>query len=232
MDTSIDKELVNGCMKSKVWDLGNKVLYDLCSTHFTHDTEEKILAKVWLIGRAYAVAIERRRNKKDINDSFYIDHVAPAFKNSELDLKLSALRTNRLTINSLKQSLEVHGYLTRHLCDLTNLEKRSFSSKYLHFHLPHLFYIYDSRAVGALRRFVRRVPKELESWVYSEGIDKDYAKFACKCFLLQQTIHQQTGIQLSTRQLDNLLVEVANNRLKAKSIAGIKTAAHSIRATN
>jgi hypothetical protein len=222
MNNLINKELIDACLKSNVWDLGNKVLYNLCSAHFTHDTDERILAKVWLIGRAYAVAVERRRNKEGINDSFYIDQIAPAFKSSELDVRLSPLKTSKLSIDTLKQSLEVHGYLTKLLYKLTKLDKRSFSSKYLHFHLQHLFYIYDTRAVDALRRFIKQVPKELEHLTNRDGIDKEYAKFACKCFSLQQTIYQQAGIKLSPRQLDNLLIEVANNRLKAKSTAQVK----------
>jgi hypothetical protein len=38
------------------------------------------------------------------------------------------------------------------LRDLTGLEKRALASKYLHFHLPRLFFIYDSRAAGVMRR--------------------------------------------------------------------------------
>jgi hypothetical protein len=224
MKSVIDKKLIESCIKANPWDLGNKVLYDLCSRHFTHDSTEKVIAKVWLIGRSYAVAIERRRNKKDINDSFYIDHVAPAFKKSQLDVKLNSLKGSSLNIDTLKKSFELHGYLTKLLYELTELEKRSFSSKYLHFHLPALFYIYDTRAVDALRGFITRVPKELEHLLDSDTIDNDYAKFACKCFFIQQLIYQQVGKELSTRELDNLLIEVANNKLSAKAISSLKKA--------
>jgi hypothetical protein len=38
----------------KPWRLGNQVLYGLCEEHPNHTTEDDIIAKFWLIGRAYA----------------------------------------------------------------------------------------------------------------------------------------------------------------------------------
>ena len=61
-------QIVN-CQKSTNWDLGNSVLYNLCENNFDHSSDEKIIAKVWLIGRVYAAAIERRRiNDYQINE--------------------------------------------------------------------------------------------------------------------------------------------------------------------
>src|SRR5882757_2268493 len=82
---------INRALQNKYWDLANKTLYNLCRNNFEHDTEGKILAKVWLIGRAYSVAIERRKNKSDINENFYIKTVAPTFKKSSLDKCLNDL---------------------------------------------------------------------------------------------------------------------------------------------
>ena len=57
------KNLINKCKLDNEWSLGNSVLYDLCKTYPTHKDKKSIVAKIWLIGRAYAAAIERR--KKD-----------------------------------------------------------------------------------------------------------------------------------------------------------------------
>ena len=66
---------------------------------------EKIISKVWLIGRAYSAAIERRPNKTMDNDSFYINKVAPQLKNSEIDSYLEKLRNyENLTVSSPKNS--------------------------------------------------------------------------------------------------------------------------------
>ncbi len=202
---------IDNCQKLNEWNLGNKVLYDLCSTNFTHDTTEKILAKTLLIGRAYAAAIERRKNKSGINDNFYLDTVAPTFKKSKLDKVLADLkRYKQISSDTLPKIIDAHNYLTQLLFDITELEKRSFSSKYLHFHLPELFFIYDTRAVSAMRLFVKKLPKELQVLADRDNTDKEYTNFFYKCFFLRQTINEQFKVSLTPRQLDNLLIETAN----------------------
>lgn len=58
---------VEKALADSAWDMGNQVLYDLCRRHPGHSEPGEILAKIWLIGRSYAAAIERGRsnaNKK------------------------------------------------------------------------------------------------------------------------------------------------------------------------
>ena len=63
MDGLPNKTLLDKCRQKNPWDFGNKVLYDLCACNFKHDSDDKIIAKVWLLGRAYSVAVERRKTK-------------------------------------------------------------------------------------------------------------------------------------------------------------------------
>ena len=141
---------------------------------------KKILSKVWLIGRAYSAAIERRKNKDTINDNFYIEKVVPKFKDRELDKYLYKLKQyTNLTMDNLPLVLEAHNYLTQLTASITDLEKRSFSSKYLHFHLPKLFFIYDSRVLDSLRQFISYVPKDLKFLMKSDQIDEEYSNFVC-----------------------------------------------------
>ncbi len=200
--------------QKNVWDFGNAILYKLCKDNFKHNTNDHILTKVLFIGRIYAAAVERRKNKSnDINDNFYTDSVAPTFRKSKLDDKLSKLKIAKTeNIESIKLVLQTHYFLTSMLKKITALDKRSFSSKYLHFHLPDLFYIYDSRAVTALRQFTSHVPKDLKYILELDNVDNEYAKFYCKCFDLKRQIKTQFNIDLTHRQLDNLLIEVANKQ--------------------
>ena len=211
------KQLDKARQKSP-WEFGNKILYDLCRDNFLHEQDDKILTKVLFIGRIYAAAVERRKNKEnDLNDNFYIDTVAPTFRKSQLDKYLIELKKlSNLTVANIQVVLQTHYYLTLTLRDITKLEKRSFSSKYLHFHLPELFFIYDSRSLSALRCFISRVPYDLIHILHAENIDKEYATFFCKCFELKRQIENHYNTTLSNRQFDNLLIEVANNKNGAK----------------
>ncbi|MHC1732807.1 MAG: hypothetical protein AB9888_12380 [Bacteroidales bacterium] len=194
--------------QKNVWDFGNSLLYEMCNSTFTHTQDDQILAKVLFIGRIYAVAIERRRNKQEtLGDDFYIDTVAPAFKNSDLDKHLAALKKiNQIGLNELKPILETHFYLTSIINKITDLNKRSFSSKYLHFHLPELFFIYDSRAVKGMQYFINRVPGNYVHLTQLNTVDENYAKFYCKCFELKKQIEENYHIVLTNRQFDNLLL--------------------------
>jgi hypothetical protein len=206
----LDIESITSCTKRGPWSLGNDILYKMCEDNFNHDSAEKIVAKVWLIGRSYSVAIERRRNKVPgvESDKFYTETVVKAFQTPELDKMLDKIKIiSKVNTESLIKSIELHYHLTKQINKITNLNKRSFSSKYLHFHLPSLFYIYDSRAVKAIKRFKLKVPSELKLLVASTNCDKEYADFACKCFVLTNQAKGMFDIELTPRQIDNLLLE-------------------------
>ncbi len=202
-------ELVKKAMAPTIWDFGNEVLYELCKDNFWHTDDKKITAKVWLIGRAYAAAIERRKSKDtDDNDQFYENRVISCFKNSLLDCNLKFLRKEKeITENNMIKILETHHQLITDIKNITSLKKRSLSSKYLHFHLPNLFFIYDTRVVNGLRRFYKKVPKEFSFLLKDENIDKNYSIFFIKCFDLKNRIREKYNILLTNRQLDNLLIK-------------------------
>ncbi len=72
------KQQINKALRKPPWDFGNQILYDICRNNFKHDRDDIIIAKILFIGRIYAAAVERRRNKQDvINDNFYVDIIAP-----------------------------------------------------------------------------------------------------------------------------------------------------------
>ena len=59
------------------WEYGNSVLYRMCEEEPEHKQIDVIVGKIWLIGRSYAAAIERRKNAVVVGDDFYYDEIAP-----------------------------------------------------------------------------------------------------------------------------------------------------------
>lgn len=188
------------------WDFGNGVLYDLCAEHPLHNESQVVLAKIWLIGRSYAAAIERRLEKNDPNDDFYTQHVAPAIIASEIDSWIAeAGEFGVICPKAFDTVLAVHASVTNLFNRISGLGKRSLASKYLHFHLPTLFYIYDSRAVESMRFLAPIVGRVKTS---KAPVDVEYAKFAAKCLRFQMYVHEEFGVNLTPRQIDNFLLHV------------------------
>ena len=123
----------------------NRILYDMCQHNPYHNQPDIIVGKIWIIGRSYAVAIERRKNAKESNDDFYYDVVAPQMLEigSELDLRLKKLRAAENTVlDNAEEILETHKLLMDTFYGLTGLEKRSLASKISEFSLSgDVFYI-------------------------------------------------------------------------------------------
>lgn len=200
----LSAEVIQDACSSSPWDVGNDVLYSLCRAHPMHSTDDAVIAKVWLIGRTYAAAIERRRKKTEGNDAFYVDVVAPRILASPIDRWLQHLaKATHPSVDSLADILRVHAQVTALFNDISGLGKRSLASKYLHFHFPHLFYIYDTRSVEGMRKLshlVGRAPKT------QANFDSAYWSFANKCLQVQEHVAVQYGITMRPRGLDNLLL--------------------------
>lgn len=203
----ISKEDIASVRKPWVWDLGNQVLYDLCKKHPEHRTDEEIVAKVWLIGRSYAAAIERRKNAIQTGDDFYESTVAPEMKKWGIDSWLALASV--VTDSGAPETIAVHKKLMDHFKSITDLEKRSLASKYLHFHLPEIFFIYDSRARQAIMKVVPRlhlIPDIPD--IFSEESDKEYKNFVRRCVWLRDHIQKIHNTLLTPRELDKLLLTI------------------------
>jgi len=205
------KTMIKKAQQKGDWDYANSVLYKLCSDNPNHTSNEVILAKIWLIGRSYAAAIERRKNSEDdINDDFYINQVVPKIKKSKLDLEIKKC----IALKNYESVLELHKYLTDLFFELTELNKRSLASKYLHFHMPDLFYIYDSRVVSAIGQLNKELKLGNLTAEISENNDEAYSIFYLKCKRIVEKIEKEFDIKLTCRQLDNLLIQIANEKLR------------------
>ena len=208
------------------WDFGNKVLYDLCKCYPMHTNQDEIVTKIWLIGRSYAAAIERGASSSTTSndfyyDDFYYDVVAPHFIDpythaptsvaEELDKKLKGLKSvlavagSSLIASNLSDILETHKFLTEEFKKITGLKKRSLASKYLHFHCPDLFFIYDSRANSAIKKIVKNPIKSRPAGLV---YDPEYADFVCRMLDFQDEIHTITGVYPTPREIDTFLLSL------------------------
>jgi hypothetical protein len=211
MQSQLTIEFVKEALSSKTWDVGNQVLYDLCASYPDHSRDEIIIAKVWIIGRTYAAAIERRPSiDVAVGDAFYETVVAPKIRCSGIDNWFRALVAS--SNEDLALSLETHEKVKELFNDISGLEKRSLASKYLHFHFPERFYIFDSRACTAISKLTKPIGRSLPSLRTHDDV---YARFFLRCNALKNDIVSKGGPHLLPRELDKVLL--AYDRLIARS---------------
>jgi len=207
----LTKPNIKKAIGNRPWDLANKTLYHLCHKHPKHKNDEEIIAKVWTIGRTYSAAIERRKAHLEIQGyDFYPKCVAPCIRKSDIDKWFSSLKGIRsVDHNNLKHILEVHYNVINLFEKISGLKKRSLASKYLHFHFPDLFFLFDARAKKAIQMFSNIISR---SGRFDGKCDKDYRKFCENCLQVRDHIKEQCGMTLTPRQLDNLLLDLSNSK--------------------
>lgn len=200
----LDINRLKRVVRGTCWDLGNEVLYRLCREYPKHDDEEEILAKIWLVGRSYSAAIERRPKSSSVNgEDFYKDVVGPMMRKAKIDQWLRPLaQYEKPAFDNSSLVIGAHKKLTDLFVEITGLSKRSLASKYLHFHFPKLFYLYDSRAAKAARSILPRV-RQIPPF---EKSDAAYAAHYLRCMELVKGIEQDCGIYLNPRRLDDYLL--------------------------
>jgi urease gamma subunit len=170
----------------------------------SHVDTSTIIAKVWLIGRAYAAAIERRKRHNDVlGDAFYVEKVGPKMASAGMDKWIADL--SNAPQNDISAALRTHNMLTGLFEGITGLRKRSLASKYLHFHVPLRFFIFDDLAKTSARRLTRGLslnnhPSE------AVGVDADYADHFRRCEHLTLRINGLIGRTLSPREIDKVLL--------------------------
>ncbi|SHK43012.1 hypothetical protein [Fibrobacter sp. UWB12] len=194
--------------KKKDWEFGNSILYKMCKENPKHNNSNIVVGKIWLIGRSYAAAIERRKDGRKTGD-FYFDIVAPEMKriSKELDKKIEELSLS--ASENFTNLLYTHKFLTKTFNKISHLEKRSLASKYLHFHCPEKVFIYDSRARDGIHKFVERPDKSILNKLQPDKFDKEYGDFVCRVLELKTLLEENLQITLSPRDIDNFLLSDA-----------------------
>lgn len=197
------KQLQRAITGNSAWDLSNQILYEMCQKYPHHKNDEEIIAKVLMIGRVYSAAIERRKQVDNTSRVFYSKEVAPKILKSKIDVWLASLNGfEHPTSSNCVQIVSVHKRVTHLFQKISGLEKRSLASKYLHFHFPALFFIYDSRSSKAIRQ-VEQAPLWNPNLVEYDDV---YAKFFLRCMTFTERVKKECGESLTPRQLDKYLL--------------------------
>lgn len=194
------------------WKFGNHILYSMCEEYPLHNDIDIIVGKIWLIGRSYAAAIERRKNAISSNDDFYYYEVAPKMLEigKELDNRITQLKNfENQILDNIQNIMSTHKFLMEAFNKITGLEKRSLASKYLHFHCPCMFFIFDSRAKDGINKIVT---KPTDRYIQSKNnYDKEYSVFVNKIVELQNYLGNILGYYPTPRELDNFLLQYDTN---------------------
>jgi hypothetical protein len=183
----------------------NTEVYGICRRNPKHTDPEVVYLKTHLIGRTYAVSPERIKDSKYKSKDFWREfcfHIV----NSNIDKHLNRLKKikSKKTLTEEEKFIlievfnEVHSVFksgSRSRDKKNNPNRISFTSKYLHFHFPHLFYIYDSLALKGIR--------EKKKDIQYRGSSKKsvYETFYEKCEILRKKENFK-----DPRALDNYLL--------------------------
>lgn len=191
-------------------DLSNEVLYEMCRRYPNHKKPDEIYAKLLIIGRVYAASLQRRRlvDETGRGDKFF-DIALPKIVRAKIDLLFRPLIVSPIDVTISDQYdreviYNIHRQLTEVFYQLSGQMNRSLASKYLHFHFPRSFYIYDFRASGAVSRMTARGDRHPSNG----NFDMKYVNFVDRCEKLNSKVQGITGRRLSPRELDKLLLHM------------------------
>lgn len=175
---------------------GNEVLYRMCNERPSHKEIDTIKSKLWLIGRAYSATIERKAGK-----DFNLQKAAEKIQASEIDSHISKLqKINRTSLENVDTLLTAHKYFTDLLKEITDLNKRSLASKYLHFHAPKCVFIYDSIANRRIREIITPYKQK---FILKRSFDDTYEGFVYRCIYYRDEIFENEINALATpRKID------------------------------
>jgi hypothetical protein len=196
---------------------GNEILYRMCAEEPLHEDIDVIKGKIWLIGRSYSAAIERKAGA-----GFKLGRaLEKLIKNNKycfarLDEMIAKISSIQVTTNeNLLELLFVHKYLVDLFCELIRVEnnnsdailinKRALASKYLHFHAPKSVFIFDSIVNKNIRCKLSDLglKRKQFSLTIRADIDLPYDVFVRRCIYYRDDVLKD--IAISPRMLDKLL---------------------------
>ncbi len=193
MQLSLSREFITDALSQSILDPKVRALYELCFMHRHHMRNEIVADKLHLITRLYSDALSWQ------GTTFSAEAAAHSLTRSPVDRWFGALSTAEQLDSGLL--LELHKRMMEVFGELSEDEARSLASRYLHFHFPELFYIYDSRIATAIALLM---DGDCGFLALAE-FDPAYGRFHACCRKLTERIAPQVGRRLSPRELDRVL---------------------------
>lgn len=192
MKPELTREFIADTLAESILDPRTRALYELCFMHRHHFQDDIVADKLRMIVRLCA------------ENGFGVGNFSPEFAahrlgRSGVDRWFAGLATAEHLDLSLVY--ELHKRVMDVFSDLPVELSRSLASKYLHFHFPELFFIYDARVAAAAIDLGEGECGYLSRAEY----DPDYGRFFACCRKLTDRLANQAGRRLNPRELDRVL---------------------------
>lgn len=187
----LTREFLTDALSQSILDPRSRALYDLCFLHRDHLRDEIVADKLRLIGRLYA--------EYGAGLGFSPEYSAHRLAKSPVDHWFASLATAEALDSWLL--LELHKRVMDLFADLPEAVARSLASKYLHFHFPELFCIYDEEVARA----ASLLSEGDGGFLAMSDFDRAYAQFLAVCRRLADRLAPELGRRLSPRELDRVL---------------------------
>lgn len=192
MHSILTREFITDTLAQSVQDVRTRALYELCFLHRHHIRNEIVADKLRMILRLCA---DHGLKVGDLSPEF----AAYRLGQSGVDRWFAGLTTAEQIDPALV--FEMHKRVMDLFDELPSQQARSLASKYLHFHFPELFYLYDSRVEAAA---VALGQGEC-GYLAGGDHDPDYARFFACCRKLAEAFAPLAGRRPNPRELDRLL---------------------------
>lgn len=185
------REFIADALSGAILDPRLRALYELCFLHRHHLRDDIVADKLRLIGRLYA--------DHGAGLGFSPEYGAHRLATSAVDSWFGALATAEDMQAALP--LELHKRMMDLFASLPAESARSLASKYLHFHFPELFPVYDAMVDRAATALV----EDAGGYLALAECDPVYGEFHARCRKLSERLGREIGRRLSPRELDRVL---------------------------
>lgn len=196
MQLTLSREFITDALSRSSLDPKVRALYELCFMYRHHLRDEVVTDKLRLIARLHDAAMARGGQALNAEDA------ARLLSHSQVDRWFGGLASaERLDTGLL---LELHKRLMDVFGESGELGEdaaRGLASRYLHFHFPELFPIYDSRIAAAIGLLERGDC----GYLSLAEFDAVYGRFLACSRKLTERIVPMLGRRLNPRELDHVL---------------------------